>query len=110
MLLCATYILLLTPKPTAFPLGNCLPSTFNFISTLLIMMLPLELDTMSMVMIMMAILLRLSPVDSSPRLLLVTLHAGTKLDIDPRWRGEPKALAHFDEVELVDVEDTPKTV
>jgi hypothetical protein len=65
-------------------------------------MLPLEFHPMP-------ILLRLTA-NTPATLLLVASHTRSQSDIHSRRRREPEALCHLDQVKLVDVEHTSKTV
>lgn len=57
-----------------------------------------------------AVLPGLAPERSPASVLLVPLHARAELDVHPGRCGEPKALGHLDQVELVDVKDGPQTM
>jgi hypothetical protein len=48
---------------------------------------------------------RLTTVVPSAHLLLVTAHAGTQRDIHTGWCREAEASGHFDQVELINVEN-----
>lgn len=53
-------------------------------------------------------LLRLTAVRSPAFIAL--LHAGTEIDVDTRRRSEAERFGHFDEIEVVDVEDCAQAV